>query len=123
MRTSRWAMGLVLLSTLSAAAGQILIKTGVNSLGWDLISAATNIQLILGYALYALAAAMLVVSLKYGQLSVLYPIYAMNFVWVAVLSPVFFEADSMNPVKWAGVAAIVLGVSLIGFGSGGGGSD
>jgi multidrug transporter EmrE-like cation transporter len=131
MRTSRWAMVLVLASTLSAASGQILIKMGVNDVDLQIIDkiladstiVLTLVPLAVGYFLYALAAGMLIVSLKYGQLSVLYPIYAMNFVWVAVMSPVFFETDSMSPLKWAGVAAIVAGVSLIGLGSRGGGGD
>ena len=56
-------------------------------------------------------------SLKHGELSVLYPIYAMNFIWVSIMSPYFFETDSMNEVKWVGVLAIVAGVALIGLGS------
>ncbi len=120
MKTAKWAMGLVLLSTLSAASGQILIKTGVNTLQVDLPSLLTNYPLIGGYLLYALSAAMLVAALKYGELSVLYPIYAMNYIWVSLASPVFFPSDSMNLVKWVGVAAIVAGVAVIGFGSKGG---
>ena len=124
MTTSKWAMGLVLLSTLSAASGQILIKMGANNIGYDIVAAVTSIPLVLGYGLYALAAVMLVVSLKYGELSVLYPIYAMNFIWVAIMSPVFFpETDSMNTLKWGGVLSIVVGVSLIGLGGKGGDSD
>ncbi|MFH1055320.1 MAG: hypothetical protein V1744_04410 [Candidatus Altiarchaeota archaeon] len=117
MKTRRWAMGLVFLSTLFAASGQILIKTGVNSTVLDIMSVATNIPLIIGYCLYGLSAAILVVSLKYGELSVLYPIYAMNFIWVAIMSPMFFATDSMNPLKWAGIFSIVVGVILIGYGS------
>lgn len=137
MRTSKWAMGLVLFSTLCAASGQILIKKGVVILEPELLSdilalslsadvVSKGIMVAGGYFLYALAAAMLVVSLKHGELSVLYPIYAMNFIWVAIMSPVFFpETDSMNLMKWAGVAAIVVGVTFIGLGSksGGGKSD
>ena len=124
-------MALVLASTLSAASGQILIKMGVNDVDVQIIDkiladfniVLTLVPLAVGYFLYALAAGMLIIALKYGQLSVLYPIYAMNFVWVAVMSPVFFESDSMSPLKWAGVAAIVVGVSLIGLGSRGEGGD
>jgi multidrug transporter EmrE-like cation transporter len=119
MKTKRWAIGLVFLSTLLSASGQILIKTGVNHLKPNPISVATNVPLIIGYGLYGLSAAILVVSLKYGELSVLYPIYAMNFIWVSIASPIVFAgSDSMNALKWTGVLAIVIGVTLIGVGSG-----
>ncbi len=125
-------MGLVLASTLAAASGQILIKTGTNNLGdgtlpdlGDLLAILSAfLPLVIGYGLYALSAGVLIFALKHGELSVLYPIYAMNFIWVAIMSPVFFPLrDSMNPLKWAGVAAVVFGVVLIGYGSGGDGGD
>jgi multidrug transporter EmrE-like cation transporter len=128
MKTKRWAILLVLISTLCASSGQILIKHGTNNLDVEILTKITETKTILegilptifGYGLYGLAAAMLIVSLKHGELSVLYPIYAMNFVWVAIMSPIFFPLnDSMNPLKWAGIAAVVLGVAFIGMGSGG----
>jgi len=59
---------------------------------------------------------LLVLALRNGQLSVLYPIIALTYVWVAILSPMFFD-DVLNAPKIAGVAFIVAGVSFIGFGS------
>ena len=55
-------------------------------------------------------------ALRQGHLSVLYPIIALTYVWVTILSPMFF-ADRLNPFKVAGVTLIVFGVSLIGMGS------
>lgn len=117
MKTNTWAIALVFLSTLSAASGQLLIKLGVNNATVNLMSIITNIPLIIGYGLYGLSAVILVISLKYGELSVLYPIYAMNFIWVCIASPMIFPTDSMNIIKWAGVISIVLGVAFIGLGS------
>jgi multidrug transporter EmrE-like cation transporter len=130
MKTKKWAMALVFASTLFSAIGQLLIKMGTNNVNGDILSydissiALRILPLVLGYGLYGLAAVVLVISLKYGELSVLYPIYAMNFIWVAIASPiVFHDADSMNLVKWAGVLSVVAGVVLIGLGSGGKGHD
>ncbi len=129
MKTKKWAMALVFFSTLCSSSGQILIKQGTNNVEADILSKIFEVNtmvygiapLVMGYCLYGLAAAILIVSLKYGELSVLYPIYAMNFVWVAIASPIVFAgADSMNIMKWAGVGAIVFGVGLIGVGSRGG---
>jgi multidrug transporter EmrE-like cation transporter len=118
MKTKKWAMLLVFLSTLTAATGQLLIKAGTNSLRPDVSSIITNLPLILGYGLYGFSAAALIVALKYGELSVLYPIYGMNFIWVAIASPIVFAGeDAMNTIKWAGVLFVVFGVALIGLGS------
>lgn len=117
MATKPFAMGLVLCSTIFTAGGQILFKMASADLSLDLLAQLTNYHLITGFVAYGIGAVMLVVSLKHGELSVLYPIYALNFIWVSILSPYFFESDYMNAVKWFGVIAIVIGVSLIGMGS------
>jgi len=119
--TSRKAILIVLASTVFTAAGQILYKKGAGLLAPDLVALATNTPLMLGFASYMVGAVMLIYSLKHGELSVLYPIYALNFIWVSMLSPRFFPADSMNALKWAGVVLVIAGVSLIGAGSGKGG--
>ena len=126
METKKWAIALVLFSTLIAASGQVLIKLGLNdldhmmeNLGDISIVIPTSGSIIIGYCMYGLAAVILIYSLKHGELSVLYPLYAMNYIWIAIMSPYFFPTDFMNPLKWAGVLAIVCGVALIGLGSGG----
>lgn len=111
------AVPLVLLSTVFASFGQILVKMGANRLVLSPVKLLLNYPLYIGYGLYLVGAGLLIASLKYGDLSVLYPIYALNFIWVSVLSPVFFDSDSMNAVKWLGVFLVVLGVSIIGYGS------
>jgi len=60
-------------------------------------------------------AVILVIALKHGELSVLYPIIAMSFVWVSFLSIIFLN-EIMNIWKWAGVITIILGICFIGKG-------
>ena len=59
---------------------------------------------------------MVVLALRGGQLSVLYPIIALTYVWVTILSPMFFK-DDINASKIIGLALIIAGVSFIGAGS------
>lgn len=117
MATSRGAMLLVLFSTFFTAFGQIFYKKASMRLDASIAHQLANYPLFAGVMLYAAGAAMLLIALKYGELSVLYPIYAMNFIWVSILSPRFFPTDSMNAFKWLGVLSVVVGVSLIGRGS------
>jgi multidrug transporter EmrE-like cation transporter len=110
-------MVLVFLCTLSGAAAQILMKYGANHLtGAGLTGILANLPLMAGYALYGVNTVLLVLALRQGHLSVLYPIIALTYVWVTILSPMFF-VDRLNPFKVTGVALIVVGVSLIGAGS------
>ena len=116
--TSLGSIGLVFLCTLSGATAQILMKHGANHItGAGLIGILTNLPLLAGYCLYGVNTLLMVLALRRGHLSVLYPIIALTFVWVTILSPRFFPQDHLNPFKVAGVALIVSGVSLIGLGS------
>jgi len=117
MDKSKWAVVIVLASTLLTSSGQILLKMGAGKLSLDLVAQLSNYPLLAGWCLYIIGAVMLIVALKYGDLSLLYPIYSLNFVWVSILSPYFFATDSMNAVKWAGVVVVILGVSCVGMGS------
>ncbi len=114
--TSR-AIALVCLCTLSGAAAQILIKYGTNHVTqpglWGYLR---NLPLLAGLFLYGVNTVLMVMALRQGHLSVLYPIIALTYVWVTILSPMFF-VDHLNAFKVIGVALIVGGVSLIGVGS------
>lgn len=120
-RTTALSIALILLCTVVGAAAQILMREGANYLpaaGSEgmALSLLTNWPLLAGYACLGLNTGLLVLALRNGQLSVLYPIIALTYVWVAILSPMFFE-DSLNAFKVCGIGFIVGGVSLIGFGS------
>ena len=115
MKTHPLAILSVMLATFLTATGQFLFKKGSERLVLDL-SLFQNGYLIAGFAVYGVSAVILVIALKYGELSVLYPIVSLSFVWVNIIS---FEllGESLNSFKWAGVSLIILGVSCIGFGS------
>ena len=54
-------------------------------------------------------------ALKGRELSRLYPIIALTYVWVTILS-VFMLAEHVNLYRAAGIALIVTGVSILGGG-------
>lgn len=75
----------------------------------------TNLSLLAGLSLYGVSTLLLVLALKDGELSLLYPVIALTYVWVTLLSFFIFH-DHVNPVKMAGVAIIVVGVGVLGKG-------
>ncbi|MCX6694938.1 MAG: hypothetical protein NTU61_01410 [Candidatus Altiarchaeota archaeon] len=116
MDKSKLAMVVVFLSTFVTSGGQIFLKMAAMKLSFDVVALLTNYPLYMGCFLYGVGAIMLIVSLKYGDLSVLYPIYALNFIWVSILSPMFFN-DVMSDLKWAGVFLVIMGVTVVNLGS------
>ncbi len=116
METQLWAIGLVVSATLVGAFGPILLKKASAKRLSKLGSLLTNYHLFGGVALYALGTILFIPSLKGGDLSVLYPFVALTYIWVSLLS-VRFLGETMNRMKWAGIALIITGVSFIGIGS------
>jgi drug/metabolite transporter (DMT)-like permease len=113
---ARRSMLLVFGCTVLGAAAQIFMKLGANRLAHPgLLGMATNPPLLSGLVLYGLSTVLLVLALKDGELSLLYPVIALTYVWVTVLSLVLLH-DRPDPYKLTGIAIIVIGVSVLGRG-------
>jgi len=109
-------MALVFACTVLGAAAQMLMKIGLGHLSHPgLVGYLTSVPLLGGYSLYGLNTVLMVFALRDGELSILYPIIALTYVWVTILSVVFFH-ESLNPFKLAGVAIVVVGVGVLGRG-------
>lgn len=115
-KTALWAIFLVAFTTILTSIGQVFFKFGANKLEFNFFSIITNYPLIIGLLIYAIAAILIVISLKYGELSILYPIISLSYVWVSLLSIYFFN-ETISFIKWLGVIAILVGVSFIGVGN------
>lgn len=112
----RQPVALVFCCTILGAAAQVLMKTGANHMTQPgLLGMATNLPLMAGYCLYGLSTLLLVLALKDGELSLLYPVIALTYVWVTILSFVIFH-DDLNPWKLLGIVLIVSGVGVLGKG-------
>ncbi len=116
------AIFIVLACTLLVAIAQYLIKLGANRLSHagllaTTIGILTIPQLFAGYCLYAVFTALFVYALRHGELSVLYPLIALSYVWVTITAVVAFH-EALNPYKIVGVLVIVGGVAVLGWGGG-----
>ena len=110
------AIILVVFCTVFTSIGQLLWKVGANKLQFNFFSLITNYPLILGFVSYAIGTILLLMALKLGELSVLYPFISLSLVWVGIFSVVFL-GESMTGLKWASIILIIIGVSFIGMGS------
>jgi len=110
---------MVLLCTLINAASQIFMKLGTAHLGKNPSMAQTAIgiltipMLFFGLALLGVSTVLYVLALRKGDLSLLYPVFTLTYVWVAVLSVQILH-ESMNNLKIGGLALIIAGVAVLG---------
>ena len=105
---------LVFLCTVLGAAAQVLLKIGATQLvKVNPLSMLVNPWLFCGYSLYGISTALLILALRKGQLSLLYPVISLTYVWVTVLSLILFK-ETMNVYKAVGLAIVVAGVAVLG---------
>lgn len=111
----------VCISVCFASAGQILLKIGMNRVGVlstsasllpGLIDAARTPAVILGLALSAAGAAFWLIAISNARLSYAYPMVALGYFVVAILSRLVFH-DMISPQRWLGIAVIFVGVTLV----------
>jgi len=113
---------LVLICTILGAAAQLLLKLGsadvdTSSLWLTAWSMATSVSLIGGLGLYGLSTVLFIYALRNEELSLLYPVISLTYIWVTIAS-VIFLGETISWWKIAGVAVIVGGVAYLGKGNG-----
>ena len=119
----RQAILIVVCCTLLVAIAQYLIKLGANRLSHaGLLATTIGIftipQLFFGYCLYGVFTVMFVYALRHGELSILYPLIALSYVWVTITAVLAFH-ESLNPLKMIGLVVIVGGIAVLGVGGSG----
>jgi drug/metabolite transporter (DMT)-like permease len=114
----RLALILAFGCTVLLATAQILMKGGSQGHAVDdpiqlVIAILHSPKLFLGYALLGISTVVMVLALKYGELSIIYPVIALTYVWVTGLS-VLIYGEVINPWKVAGISTVMLGVAVLG---------
>lgn len=107
-----WVVVLVLFCALLGAVGQIFFKLASKSVTVNILSWVANWKLILGLFLYAVATVLFVMVLKFGNVSILYPVIATSYIWVVIFASIFLK-EPFGLVKWVGIFFIILGVAFI----------
>jgi multidrug transporter EmrE-like cation transporter len=127
---ARRAFLLVFSCTLIGALAQIFIKQGTAQIGAHVtlgdvarhpnlffsfcLDVIKNLRLFIGYCMYGVNTFLMALALKGRELSRLYPIIALTYVWVTILSLVTLPDEHLNFFRTIGIAFIVGGVSILG---------
>lgn len=110
----RQQIALVFLCTIFGVAAQYFLKTSASSLqSGQILSALASPGLWAGLVLYGINTGLLILALRDGELSLLYPVISLTYVWVTIMS-VTILGESMTAAKVAGIALICLGVAFLG---------
>lgn len=107
------SIGVVLLKKGMNAIGTIQAVTGPE-LGRILKAGATNPQILLGIFFEALFFACLLVLMSRSDISFLWPLTGLSFVF-GTFAAIWFLHEQVSPVRWAGVVLIVAGAALISY--------
>lgn len=112
----RQSIGLVFLCTLFGVAAQYFIKSsGMQVAQITLPALLANWHLWAGLSLYGVSTGLLILALRDGELSLLYPVISLTYVWVTILSVLVFH-ERMTLWKIVGIAVICTGVGMLGKG-------
>lgn len=109
-------MGLMFLTTVFTSVAQVMYKKGADQLAFSFEGIFLNHFLLIGLSIYAFASIIMIIAFKGGEVSVLYPIIATSYIWVSILSFIFFN-EIINIFRWIGVSTIFAGIVLISLGS------
>lgn len=118
-----FALTLVAICIIFGAVGQILMKNGMSQVGeigglGKLINPATvlriftNVSVIGGLALYAVAAFLWLGALSRLNVSFMYPLLSLGYVLAALLGMLLLK-ENVAVLRWAGIILVVAGSFII----------
>ncbi|MFC2134814.1 EamA family transporter [Bacteroidota bacterium] len=106
-------LSIVVFATFIGAFGSLYLKKGSADLHrhfWKNLH--NNHKLILGIFLFGVSSIFYVWALKFAELSLVYPVTSLSYVWISFMS-IKFLGEKMNNYKWLGIIFIIVGVFLI----------
>lgn len=116
MKTSQTAILLVLMSSFIGSFGAVFLKAGANRLGGGLMTVVTNWRLFAGIAAFLLSSVFYVSAVKQGELTILYPMVSLGYLWTMLWSRLFF-GEPLTRFKLIGLALILSGIVCLGLGT------
>ena len=108
------SMLLVLFASVVGSFGAVFLKLGAVRLtnAWSLL----NWRLLVGVVLYLGSSVFYGLGIKHGQISVLFPMVSLGYVWTMVWARLFFK-EQFTRQKFMGLGLVFLGVLFVGLGS------
>ena len=109
------SMLLVFTASLVGSFGAVFLKKGAARLDGSILSF-LNGELFIGVSLFLGSSVFYALGIRGGQLSVLYPMVSLGYLWTLLWSRLFFN-EPLTALKFLGLGLILLGVCFVGMGS------
>jgi multidrug transporter EmrE-like cation transporter len=106
------SMLLVLLASFVGSFGAVFLKSGAGRLHRNLGSLVFNYPLMLGVFMFLLSSYFFVLGVRKGELTVLYPMVSVGYVWTLVWSRLFF-GEPFTRTKFVGLGMIIAGIACL----------
>jgi drug/metabolite transporter (DMT)-like permease len=116
MKTPLSSVLLVLVSSFLGSFGAVFLKLGAEHLRGSIARLLTNYWLACGICFYLLSSVFYMMGVSQGQLTVLYPMVSLGYIWAILWARLLFK-EPFTVAKTAGLLLIIFGVSLISFGN------
>ncbi len=115
MTTPVSSMLLVFLASFLGSFGAVYLKSGAGRLHRELRTLVFNWRLALGVAFYLLSSFFFVLALRKGELTVLYPMVSLGYIWTLLWSRLFFK-EAVTRTKVVGIGLVLTGIVLLSLG-------
>jgi multidrug transporter EmrE-like cation transporter len=106
---------LTLLASFVGSFGAVLLKSGAMRVENNPLSMLLNVRILAGCCTYVLSSVFFILAIRQGELSFLYPMIALGYVWTMIWSRIVF-GEPFTRNKFAGIGLILLGVALLNLG-------
>jgi multidrug transporter EmrE-like cation transporter len=107
---------ITLVAALIASFSQILFKRNMGSKGYSVLGVVrlmlTNKKILAGLAGYILSLVIYLFALDHAPLSVVYPLFASTFIFIALLSNAMLK-ERLSKTRLAGIGVIFVGIVVI----------
>lgn len=101
-------VGLILLSSAATCSGQLCWKLGA------VYSEHVVLFYLIGFLLYGMGALLMILSFKFGEMSILHPMLSVGFIGSLFLGAIFLNED-IQPRRVIGVLLILVGVCFLNY--------
>jgi multidrug transporter EmrE-like cation transporter len=109
-------MALVLMASFIGSFGAVLLKAGAGRLHFGKRYLVLNYRLAFGVMLFLASSYFFVLGVRRGELSVLYPLVSLGYVWALLWSRLFF-GEPFTRHKFYGLLLILVGIAFISLGN------
>jgi drug/metabolite transporter (DMT)-like permease len=116
MKTPLSSILLVLVGSFFGSFGAVFLKLGAERMKGSLARLFSNYWLAIGISFYLLSSVFYMMGVSQGQLTVLYPMVSLGYIWAILWARLFFK-EPFTLAKIGGLALIICGVSLISLGN------